>query len=118
MDLGSPFLCHDPTRDVWTVGGTVGIVNATIGTGPPLTFEIGFHSNGSFDDGGIESAPFMPGLPLAPAVTLDSFGGSFGVDPTRLQASATVGVAGVLQIDGGAFAVWANSFVPLRLPAK
>ena len=112
MDLGSPFLCYDPTRDVWTVGGTVGILNATVDTGPPPNFGIGFHSDGSFDHGGIQSATFNPELPLAPAVGLSSFGGSFGVDPTRLQASATVTVAGVLQIDGGAFAVWANQSHP------
>lgn len=112
MDLGSPFLCYDPTRDVWTVGGTVGILNATVDTGSPPDFGIGFHSNGAFDHGGIQSVNFNPGLPLAPAVSLDSFGGSFGVDPTRLQASATVGVAGVLHIAGGAFAVWANPSHP------
>jgi hypothetical protein len=112
MGFGSPFLCYDPTRDVWTAGGTVGILNASVDTGPPPNFGIGFHSDGSFDHGGIQSATFTPGLPLAPAVTLDSFGGSFGLDPTRLQASATVSVAGVLQINGGAFAVWANPSHP------
>jgi hypothetical protein len=112
MDLGSQFLCCDPTRDVWTVGGTVGILNATVDTGPPPNFGIGFHSNGAFDHGGIQWVNFNPELPLAPAVGLASFGGSFGVDPTRLQASATVTVAGVLQIDGGAFAVWANPSHP------
>ncbi len=112
MDLGSPFLCYDPTRDVWTVGGTVGILNASVDTGPPPNFGIGFHSDGAFDHGGIQSVNFNPELPLAPAVGLSSFGGSFSVDPTRLQASATVTVAGILQIDGGAFAVWANPTHP------
>jgi hypothetical protein len=112
MGFGNPFLCYDPTRDVWTAGGTVGILSANVDTGPPPNFGIGFHSDGSFDHGGIQSVSFNPGLPLAPAVSLDSFGGSFGLDPTRLQASATVGVAGVLQINGGAFAVWANSSHP------
>ncbi|MGO9973878.1 MAG: hypothetical protein ACLP01_13945 [Solirubrobacteraceae bacterium] len=112
MDFGSPYLCYDPTRDVWTVGGTVGILNANVDTGPPPDYGIGFHSDGTFDHGGIQSVNFNPGLPLAPAVNLTSFGGSFGLDPTTLQANATVSVAGVLQIAGGAFAVWANQSHP------
>jgi hypothetical protein len=112
MDLGSPFLCYDPTRDVWTVGGKVGISSATVDTGPPPDYGIGFHSNGAFDHGGIQSVNFSPEVPLAPAVGLDSFGGSFAVDPTRLHATATVTVASVLHISGGAFAVWANPSHP------
>jgi hypothetical protein len=112
MDLGSPFLCYDPTRDVWTVGGTVGIASATVDTGPPPDYGIGFHSNGAFDHGGIQSVNFSPEVPLAPAVSLASFGGSFAVDPTRVHATAAVTVAGVLHISGGAFAVWANPSHP------
>jgi hypothetical protein len=112
MDLGSPFLCYDPVRDVWTVGGKVGVLNASVDTGPPPNFGIGFHSNGAFDHGGIQAVNFNPELPLAPAVGLSSFGGLFSVDPTRLEANATVTVAGVLQINGGAFAVWANPTHP------
>jgi hypothetical protein len=113
MDFGSPYLCYDPARDVWTAGGTVGVLGATVDTGPPPDFGIGFHSNGSFDHGGIQTVDFgSPGVVLAPAVDLNSFGGSFGVDPTRLQASATVTVGGVLKINGGAFAVWANPSHP------
>jgi hypothetical protein len=117
--IGNPYLCYDPASQVWTVGGSFNIGDAALSTGPPPLYGIGFHTDGRFDHGGVQSVTLPdPGLPLAPPlpVYLKSFGGSLAVDPTRIAATATVS-AGVqnlvtFTITGGAFAVFASPAYP------
>ena len=117
MDFGTPYLCFDPARQIWTAGGTFEILGATIHTGPPPEYGISFDSAGKFVGGGIQEASFgTPGLPLAPPVFLGSFGGSYHTDPTLLTAHAAVNVGDILSITGGAFAVWANSHYRYSYP--
>ncbi len=117
MDFGTPYLCFDPARQIWTAGGTFDILGATVNTGPPPDYGISFNSAGKFVGGGIQNISIgNPGLPLAPPVFLNSFGGSYHTDPTLLTAHATVNVGDVLTITGGAFAVWANPHYPYSYP--
>ena len=115
MKFSDAYLCYDPSAGIWTTGGkadlaelTGGVVNGSVKTGPPPNYGFSFRSNGEFVKGGIEEVGFSPGIPVGGVVELDSFGGRFATDPTFVQAHATIGVAHLLSIEGGAFAVWAN----------
>ena len=115
MQFGNAYLCYDPGSGIWTTGGSVdlanftaGVLHATVDTGPPPNGGISFNSSGHFVGGGIQSATFDPAIPLAPAVSLDSFGGYYETNPTRIKAQATVGIGGLFSITGGVFAVWAS----------
>ncbi len=119
MKFSDAYLCYDPSAGVWTTGGkadlaelTGGLVNGSVKTGPPPNYGFSFRSNGEFVKGGIEEVGFNPGIPVGGVVELDSFGGRFATDPTFVQAHATIGVAHLLSIEGGAFAVWANPSYP------
>jgi uncharacterized delta-60 repeat protein len=115
MDFGTPYLCYDPDDQIWTAGGTFNILDATINTGEPPEYGISFTSNGHFVGGGIEEVNAE--LPLVPPVFLTSFGGQYHTEPTRLQAHATVEVAHLIKLTGGAFAVWANPQYPYSYPS-
>jgi uncharacterized delta-60 repeat protein len=119
MQFGNAYLCYDPGSQIWTTGGSVdlanftaGVLHATVDTGPPPNGGISFNSSGQFVGGGIQSATFDPAIPLAPAVSLDSFGGYYETHPTRIKAQATVGIGGLFSITGGVFAVWASPQFP------
>jgi uncharacterized delta-60 repeat protein len=115
MDFGTPYLCYDPDDQIWTAGGTFNILDATINTGEPPEYGISFTSNGHFVGGGIKEVNAE--LPLVPPVFLTSFGGQYHTEPTRLQAHATVEVAHLIKLTGGAFAVWANPQYPYSYPS-
>lgn len=115
MDFGTPYLCYDPEDQIWTAGGTFNILDATINTGEPPEYGISFTSGGQFVGGGIKEVNAE--LPLVPPVFLTSFGGQYHTDPTRLQAHATVDVAHLITLTGGAFAVWANPQYPYSYPS-
>jgi uncharacterized delta-60 repeat protein len=115
MDFGTPYLCYDPDDQIWTAGGTFNILDATINTGEPPEYGISFTSNGHFVGGGIKEVNAE--LPLVPPVFLTSFGGQYHTEPTRLQAHATVEVAHLITLTGGAFAVWANPQYPYSYPS-
>jgi uncharacterized delta-60 repeat protein len=115
MDFGTPYLCYDPDDQIWTAGGTFNILDATIDTGEPPEYGISFTSNGQFVGGGIKEVNTE--LPLVPPVFLTSFGGQYHTEPTRLQAHATVEVAHLIKLTGGAFAVWANPQYPYSYPS-
>jgi hypothetical protein len=110
MGFGQPYLCYDPATDVWTVGGKFDVLSAQVDSGPPPDYGIGFHSDGRFDHGGIESVDFGdPGVGIIPPfVYLNDFGGAFRVDPTFITAHAKLTVADLVRVDGGGFAVWAT----------
>ncbi|HLH65373.1 MAG TPA: hypothetical protein VKV27_06690 [Solirubrobacteraceae bacterium] len=110
MGFGQPYLCYDPASDVWTVGGKFDLLQAQVDSGPPPDYGIGFHSDGRFDHGGIESVDLGdPGVAIIPPlVYLNDFGGAFKVDPTFITAHAKLTVADVVGVDGGGFAVWAT----------
>ncbi len=119
MKFSDAYLCYDPSAGIWTTGGkadlaelTGGVVNGSVKTGPPPDYGFSFRSNGEFVKGGIEEVGFNPGIPIGGVVELDSFGGRFATDPTFVQAHATIGIAHLLSIEGGAFAVWANRSYP------
>lgn len=113
MRFGNPYLCYDPITQIWTAGGTINVLGATVDTGPPPAYGISFNTDGAFVSGAIQSVTFNPAIEIAPGVALASFSGGFAVAPTtRLGLSATVDVAGVLTITGSGFAVWASSKYP------
>jgi uncharacterized delta-60 repeat protein len=107
MQFNDPYLCYDPGTGVWTVGGDISVAGATIDTGPPPDEGIAFLSNGTFLHGGLLATFPGTGLPIVGPVALQQIDGAYGVDPTRLGASATL-TAGPVTIDGGGFAAWAS----------
>ncbi len=111
MQFNDPYLCYDPGTGVWTVGGDISVAGATIDTGPPPDEGIAFLSNGTFLHGGLLATFPGTGLPIVGPVALQQIGGAYGVDPTRLGATATL-TAGPLTITGSAFAAWASPSDP------
>jgi uncharacterized delta-60 repeat protein len=112
MRFADPYLCYDPSSQIWTAGGKINVLGAQVDTGPPPDYGISFTQSGKFVNGAIKSVDFNPALPIAPGVALASFSGGFGVDPTRIGLQASIQAAGVLTITGGGFAVWAGPKYP------